>query len=467
MSIQYFSTRGGDGPYPFADVLLAGTARDGGLFVPERIPTLSGDDLEQLRGASYRELACRVLREFAGDSIDETTINASVNAAMPRFRHRAVAPLKQLDADLWLLELFHGPTFAFKDYALQIVAELIERALHSSGERILVLCATSGDTGAAAAAAFAGRHQASICVLHPHERVSPVQRRQMTTLHDDNVLNLAVDGDFDRCQGIVKELFGSSALARYHPVAVNSINWARITAQIVYYGYASLRLGSATGAVDFVVPTGNFGNVLAGHYARTMGFPIGKLIMSSNENDVLPRLFETGVMQSCDAVATLSPSMDIQTSSNFERLLFELKGGDGEQVAACQQQLRDNGRYTLTDVELSQLRDGFDARRCDTASTLDVIRATVAECGEVLCPHTATAMAIAREMGPGARPMVVVATAHPAKFPQAISQALGAATSLPEPLEVLSQRQERYTRVDPRGPAVVEAIESALAMYRA
>ncbi len=446
--MRYVSTRGAARPRCFDEVLLSGLAEDGGLYVPEHIPRLAPAQAAEWRRLPYPKLAARIVSLFAADSIPEQVIDDAADAAFERFRHSAIAPLKQLDAGRWLLELFHGPTYAFKDYALQLVGRLIERRLRERGRKILVLCATSGDTGAAAAAAFAGLDNVHIAVLHPLGRVSPVQRRQMTTIEAHNLLNLAVRGTFDDCQSIVKRLFVDRGMAAMNPVAVNSINWARITAQITYYAWAALRLGATARRVDFVVPTGNFGNVLAGFIARQMGFPVGRLILSSNENDVLPRFFHTGTMQSRGVVGTLSPSMDIQVSSNFERFLYELKGRDGAAVREAQEALARNGSYTLDSEEMVRAREHLEAVRCDTRETLAEIARTHEETGEVLCPHTATAAFAARHIDSGGGPpVVIIATAHPAKFPEAIGRALGRPLPAPEALQTLHQRSEHYQEV--------------------
>ncbi|MDX1610063.1 MAG: threonine synthase [Halofilum sp. (in: g-proteobacteria)] len=442
--MNYVSTRGDAAKHDFASTLLSGLAPDGGLFVPERIEPLGEAAISRLRGADYATVATEVVSLFAGDSIVRTEIADAIAAALRQFRHPAIAPHRQLDQDRWLLELFHGPTLAFKDYALQIVGELIERRLAHAGRRATVLCATSGDTGAAAAAAFAGRDNVSVVVLHPHGRVSEVQRRQMTTLAHDNVHNFAVDGDFDDCQAMVKALFVDPQAAPLNLTAVNSINWARITSQVAYYAWSSLRL-SGGGAVNYVVPTGNFGNVLAGDVARTLGFPVGRLVLSSNDNDVLPRFFDSGRMERRGTVHTLSPSMDIQVSSNFERALWIATGGDPAAVADYQRALAEQGGYTLDAAPLQRLRERFAAVRCSEDEALDEMGRTWRETGELLCPHTATAARTARNLEL-AGPVVTVATAHPAKFPEAVRRATGEEPPRPQLLDAVMRAEERYER---------------------
>jgi len=442
--MEYVSTRGGDAGQAFSSILLAGVASDGGLYMPRAIAPLSEDSIERLRHADYATVATELIARFAGDSMAHDAIADAVSSALRTFRHPAIAPHRQLDENRWLLELFHGPTLAFKDYALQVVGELVERQLTSEGRRATVICATSGDTGAAAAAAFADRDNVSVVVLHPEGRVSEVQRRQMTTLEADNVFNYAVDGDFDDCQAMVKALFVDPEAQPLNLTAVNSINWARITAQIAYYAWSSLRL-SGGGPVHYVVPTGNFGNILAGDVARSLGFPVGRLALSSNDNDVLPRFFEEGRMQRRETVRTISPSMDIQVSSNFERALWIACDGDTAAVAGYQRQLAEAGGYTLAPEAHERLRLRFAALRCTEVDALEEMARTWRETGEMLCPHTATANWAARRLE-GAGTVVTVATAHPAKFPDAVQRATGQEPPRPPLLDQVMQAKERYGR---------------------
>lgn len=449
--MQYISTRGDRSGHGFAATLLSGLAPDGGLFVPARIDPLEAATIERLRNASYATVASELISLFAGSSMEPAEIDAAVVTALRNFDHPAIAPHRQIDENRWLLELFHGPTLAFKDYALQIVGELIERQLAREGRHATVLCATSGDTGAAAAAAFAGRDNISVVVLHPDGRVSDVQRRQMTTLEHDNVFNFAVDGDFDDCQAMVKALFVDPEAGPLNLTAVNSINWARITCQIAYYAWSSLRLAGG-GPVHYVVPTGNFGNILAGDVARDLGFPVGRLVLSSNDNDVLPRFFDSGRMERRGTVRTISPSMDIQVSSNFERALWTAYEGDAAAVAAAQESLTASGGYQLEADALERLRERFAAVRCTEQEALAEIERTWRETGTILCPHTATAAHAARTLDLSG-PVTVAATAHPAKFPDAVKRATGIEPPRPELLEAVMRKPERYERIpaDPSG----------------
>ncbi|MDZ7788686.1 MAG: threonine synthase [Halofilum sp. (in: g-proteobacteria)] len=440
--MEYRSTRGDDSSHGFASALLAGLAPDGGLFVPSRIEPLAEQTLAGLRGADYATIARELIARFAAPDIEPATIAASVDRALGNFTHPAIAPHQQLDQNRWLLELFHGPTLAFKDYALQFVGELIEHQLKREGRHATVICATSGDTGAAAASAFAGRENISVVVLHPAGRVSEVQRRQMTTLAYDNVANFAIDGDFDDCQAMVKALFVDPAAAPLNLTAVNSINWARITCQVAYYAWSSMRLGGA-GPVNYIVPTGNFGNILAADVARRLGFPVGHLVLTSNDNDVLPRFFETGRMERRDTRQTISPSMDIQVSSNFERALWFASDGDTAAVSEWQRALADERAFSVDAGTLGRLRERFSAARCTEAEALEEMARTWRETGTMICPHTATAAHAARTLDLDG-PVVVAATAHPAKFPDAVRQATGHEPPRPDLLESVMEAPERY-----------------------
>ncbi|HBR98908.1 MAG TPA: threonine synthase [Gammaproteobacteria bacterium] len=444
--MKYVSTRGTARGDDFASVLLSGLAPDGGLFIPERLEPFTPDELAAYRDLDYAGVAKRILTHFAGDSLPTALIDGAVDSALSRFHHAAIAPHLQLDENTWLLELYHGPTFAFKDYALQIVGELIDRQLAAEGRRATIICATSGDTGAAAAAAFAGRENVDVVVLHPLGRVSDVQRRQMTTLPDANVRNFAVRGDFDTCQAMVKTLFLDPKSAPLNFTAVNSINWARIICQTVYYVWSSLKLNSA-GPVNYVIPTGNFGNILAADIARILCFPVGQLMLSSNENDVLPRFFDSGAMECRDTVETLSPSMDIQLSSNFERALWMALDQDAAAVSALQAKLAESGQYHLMDAGLTKLRKRFSALACQRDQALSEMRRVQAVSGQVLCPHTATASFAAQQTGFEGT-TVVVGTAHPAKFTQAVEQALGQPAAMPALLAPVLNAPERFETID-------------------
>lgn len=444
--MRYVSTRGVARGDDFASVLLTGLAPDGGLFVPEELKAFSSEEIASFNGLSYSDVAKRILGHFAGDSISEDIIATSVDNALSRFHHKAIAPLRQLNENTWLLELYHGPTFAFKDYALQIVGELIDHQLKLEGRRATIVCATSGDTGAAAAAAFAGRESVDVVVLHPLGRVSDVQRRQMTTLPDKNVKNYAVKGDFDTCQTMVKNLFMDEKAIDLNLTAVNSINWARIISQTVYYVWSSMKLASA-GKVNYVVPTGNFGNILAADIARKLGFPVGKLMLSSNENDVLPRFFDSGDMECKETLETLSPSMDIQLSSNFERALWMALGGDSNAVKKVQSELSTNGKYSLPSEGLTQLRSRFTAMACGRDEAIKEMQTTLDESDVVLCPHTATASYAARNTHFEGT-TVVVGTAHPAKFDKASQAAFGHQAEMPKLLAPVLEAEEKFDIID-------------------
>jgi len=444
--VRYISTRGAAPALGFEDVLLTGLARDGGLYVPETWPTFSADDIRALRGLPYSEVAVRVMLPFLGGAIAEDDFRALVEDAYATFDHAAVTPLVQLDQRTWVLELFHGPTLAFKDVALQLLGRLFDHVLEKRGERVTIVGATSGDTGSAAIEACRDRHNVDIFILHPKGRTSEVQRRQMTSVLSSNVHNIALEGSFDDCQDLVKAMFNDTAFRdKLNLSAVNSINWARIMAQIVYYFTAAVALGAPEREVDFVVPTGNFGNVYAAYGARAMGLPIGKLIVGSNTNDILARFFASGTMAAQGVTPTLSPSMDIQISSNFERLLFDLLGRDGAAVDAVMRRFRAEGRFSVTDAQLTEALKLFAGHRVDETATMATIEETWrTHGGYTVEPHTAVgvASAAAVETAPEV-PVVVLATAHPAKFPDAVEKATGRRPALPPRLSDLYEREER------------------------
>jgi threonine synthase len=448
--VRYLSTRD-NGPDPaahdFEEVLLAGLAADGGLFVPQHLPDLDRDAQNGLAGLPYAELAARVLKVFAGDAFGAAELARLCAQAYGNFRHAAVAPLVQLDERLWLLELFHGPTLAFKDLALQVVGLMFDAVLARRGEQVTIIGATSGDTGSAALAACRDRQALDIFMLYPQGRISDVQRRQMTTVAAPNAQALAVEGTFDDCQDIVKALFADPELRRdLHLSAVNSINFARVAAQIVYYIAAGLALGAPARAVSFSVPTGNFGNVYAGHLARRLGLPIARLVIGTNENDILARYFAGGEMAIAPVAASLSPSMDIQVASNFERLLFELKGGSGRGVAADLRQFRDSGRLPPDAQAWRRAARLFSAHRVDDDATLATIGDTYRRAGLLIDPHTAVAVAAARaELAAHdwSGPIVALATAHPAKFPEAVARATGIRPPVPPALAEIIDKPER------------------------
>ena len=450
--MRYLSTRD-PRPEPashtFEAVLLGGLAEDGGLYVPERLPALEPAALGSLAGLPYAELAARVMALFAGDDFALAELRALSERAYGGFRHAAVAPLVQLDERLWLLELFHGPTLAFKDLALQLVGLLFDSALARHGEQVTIVGATSGDTGSAALAACRDKAALDIFMLYPEGRISEVQRRQMTTVDADNAHALAIEGNFDDCQDIVKALFADPALRHdLNLSAVNSINFARVAAQIVYYLAAGLALGAPDRPVSFSVPTGNFGNVYAGHLARALGLPITHLVIGTNENDILARYLATGAMTIAPVVPSLSPSMDIQVASNFERLMFELKGRNGAAVTAALRAFRQTGALPADEQAWHGARALLSGHRVNDATTLETIADTYRRTGLLIDPHTAVAVAAARAELAGneaAAPIVALATAHPAKFPDAVERATGIRPPVPSALAEIMEQRERIT----------------------
>ena len=444
--MRYISTRGQAPERNFADILLAGLAEDGGLFMPVTWPHLSASDLRAMRGLPYAELAARVMQPFVGDSVPFATLQKICMEAYAGFSHPAVAPLVQLGPNLWSLELFHGPTLAFKDMAMQVLGRLFDHVLAARDERVTIVAATSGDTGSAAIEACRDRARIKIAILHPEGRTSEVQRRQMTTVLAPNVANIAVAGTFDDCQDLVKAMFADVPFRKEMRLsAVNSINWARIAAQIPYYVAAALALGAPEREVAFSVPTGNFGNVLAAWAARRMGVPIARLVVASNHNDILARFLADNDMSIRGVEPSLSPSMDIQVSSNFERLLFELLDRDPAATAAAMQGFRATGRMDVPRAvwqRATMLMHGF---RLDDAGTLAEIRRLDLECGYLADPHSAIGIAAARALPCPHTPIIAAATAHPAKFPDAMEQATGRRPVLPRALADLYERPERFT----------------------
>ncbi|MBI2714995.1 MAG: threonine synthase [Rhizobiales bacterium] len=455
--MRYVSTRGEAPALNFVEVMLAGLARDGGLYVPESWPALDAKTIAGFAGRPYAEVAVEVIRPFVGDSIAEADLARMAQEAYGTFRHPATAPLVQLGASLFVLELFHGPTLAFKDLAMQLVARLMDHVLRARGERSTIVVATSGDTGGAAVEAFRGRAQVDVVALFPHGRISEVQRRMMTTATDANVHALAIEGTFDDCQALVKAMFNHHAFRdRVRLSGVNSINWARIVAQTVYYFTAAVALGAPHRKVAFTVPTGNFGDVYAGYVAQRLGLPIDRLVVATNVNDILARAFATGAYEIKDVVATSSPSMDIQISSNFERLLFETGRRDAAAVRAAMASLAQSRRFVVSAHALKEMRALFTADRADEQECAATMRAWMREAGYCADPHTAVALAVAeKETRDPAVPMVVLSTAHPAKFPDAVAAACGITPALPDWLADLSQRPERVS-VLPADQAAVE-----------
>ncbi len=443
--MNYISTRGAAPILTFGEAMMTGLARDGGLYVPESVPVMTRDQIAALAGLSYEDIAFRVMRPYLGDTFTDDEFRSLIAKAYAGFGHAARAPLVQLGPNHFLLELFHGPTLAFKDFAMQLIGQMMQAALAKTGERITIVGATSGDTGSAAMEAFRGLANVDVFILYPHGRVSEVQRRQMTTPSEANVHALAVDGDFDDCQARVKDMFNDFAFRDGVRLAgVNSINWARVLAQVVYYFSAAVSLGAPHRAVSFTVPTGNFGDIFAGYIARRMGLPIEKLVIATNQNDILDRAMKSGAYVTDGVRPSISPSMDIQVSSNFERALFDAYGRDGKAVAQLMAELKAGG-FHISQGAMDMLRATFASGRCSEEETVATIRATYATTGEILCPHSAVGVKVAEDhLGP--TPMVTLATAHPAKFPDAVQGAMGTRPQLPARMADLFDRPERVTR---------------------
>jgi threonine synthase len=455
--VRYVSTRGEAPTLGFVEATLAGLARDGGLYVPASWPKLSEDTIASFAGRPYAEVAVEVIRPFVGDAIPEHDLARMTREAYGSFRHPAVAPLVQFGPSDFVLELFHGPTLAFKDLAMQLLGRLMDHALAARGERTTIVVATSGDTGGAAVEAFRGRARADLVVLYPQGRISDVQRRMMTTTADDNVHAIAIEGTFDDCQALLKGMFNHHAFRdRARLSGVNSINWARIVAQVVYYFTAAVALGSPHRKVAFTVPTGNFGDIYAGYVARAMGLHVGRLVIATNVNDILARTIATGSYEPREVVPTSSPSMDIQVASNFERLLFEVYGRDDSAVRGLMASLAQSRRFVLSEPALSGIRAVFSAGRADEGETAATIRTMLRETGHFIDPHTAVGIAVAeKENRDQSVPMVVLGTAHAAKFPDAVEAACGVRPPLPEWLADLDRRPERVTTL----PADQMAVE--------
>ena len=454
--MDYISTRGSAPALDFAGATLAGLASDGGLYVPREWPRFSAADIAGFAGLPYAELAQRIMQPFVGDSLTPERLLELTRAAYGRFAHQAVTPLKQFDEQQWLLELFHGPTLAFKDVALQLLGLLFEEFLGRSGQNLTIVGATSGDTGSAAIDAVAGRAKVDIFMLHPKGRVSEVQRRQMTTVLAPNVTNIAIEGTFDDAQAMVKRMFGDTAMTgRFAIGAVNSINWARLMAQVVYYFAASLQLGAPHRPVAFSVPTGNFGDVFAGYVAAQMGLPIARLIVATNVNDILHRALSQGDYSAGTVTPTAAPSMDIQVSSNFERLLFDLNGRDGAALSAQMAGFEATKAMQLTNAQREGASALFTSARADAEEMDAAIRWAWEACGELIDPHTAIGLHAARASGlPRDVPVVTLATAHPAKFPEAVEAATGTRPVLPARVGDLFEREERLIEL----PGTYEAV---------
>lgn len=442
--MQFVSTRGQAPVLGFSDAVLAGLASDGGLYVPQDWPQLSHAEIASFAGKSYAQVAYEIISRFTGNEIPADKLHAIIEAAYKSFRHPSVTPLVELESNHFVLELFHGPTLAFKDVAMQFLSRIMDHILTERGLRATIVGATSGDTGSAAIEAFRGRDTTDIFILHPLGRTSEVQRRQMTTVLDANVHNIALQGTFDDCQDAVKAMFNNHAFRDSVRLSgVNSINWGRIVAQIVYYFVAAVSLGAPHRKVSFTVPTGNFGDIFAGYCAKRMGLPIEKLVIATNANDILRRTLDTGRYEMSGVSPTISPSMDIQISSNFERLLFESAGRDADAVVRMMAALKQSRGFDLPERSITAIRAEFAAGTAGEEATSKTIAESWAQSAYLLDPHTAVGVAVARSLSRGPEPMITLATAHPAKFPAAVKAASGVEPALPSWLGDLYQRPER------------------------
>ncbi len=444
--MKYISTRGQAPALNFEETMLTGLARDGGLYVPDTVPTLSADDIRAMQGASYEDIAYAVMRPFIGDTFTDDEFRAIISRAYDGFAVETRAPLKQLGPNHWLLELFHGPTLAFKDFAMQLIGQMFQASLTRSGKRVTIVGATSGDTGSAAIEAFAGLENVDVFIMYPHGRVSEVQRRQMTTPDAPNIHALALDGDFDDCQARLKDMFNDHTFRDEVGLAgVNSINWGRVLAQIVYYFSSAVALGAPDRRVSFTVPTGNFGDIFAGFMAKEMGLPIERLVIATNQNDILHRCMQAGDYTKHGVQPSISPSMDIEVSSNFERALFWAHDKDGAAVSNLMAELA-RGGFRVSDNAMTALKAIYDSGMADETTTSDTITKTLENRAELLCPHSAVGVYVADNHITNV-PMITLATAHPAKFPDAVEKATGIRPPLPKHMADLYERPERVTRV--------------------
>lgn len=453
----FHSTRGLSSQVDIRMAALTGLAPDGGLYLPEKWPQFSSQDIANMRGKSYQDIALQIMLPFMGDAMPDALLRELIEKAYAPFDSPEVTPLKKLEEDFYILELFHGPTLAFKDVALQFLGHAFESFLEKESHRMTIIGATSGDTGSAAIAALAGRKNIDVFILYPEKGPSDIQRKQMTCVAAPNVHALAVRGSFDHCQAIVKALFADREFrAERNLSTVNSINWLRILAQIVYYFVAAQKV---KGAPTFVVPTGNFGDVFAGYAASKCGLPIGKLVVASNNNDILTRFFATGAMKPEGASATLSPSMDIQISSNFERLLYDLCGGDTNRMRAFMEDLKNKGSFAVTEAQLKQARERFLAGKATDEETLSYIAGIHRTYGYILDPHTAVGVKVAHDhLADLPKPVVCLATAHPGKFPETIERAIGFAPSVPPKTAALIAKPERLTVLDAQTESIAAYI---------
>ncbi|MGV6806966.1 MAG: threonine synthase [bacterium] len=450
--MKYISTRGRAPAFNFEDAVLAGLAEDGGLYVPESLPQFSTEEIASWVGLEYRDLAFKVMQPFVNGEIPDAVLKELIDKSYDTFSHDAIAPLVQIAHNEWILELFHGPTLAFKDFALQFLGHLLDHILKKRDQRAVVMGATSGDTGSAAIEGCRGCDNLDIFILHPHNRVSDVQRRQMTTVLENHVHNIALEGNFDDCQNMVKASFSDQSFLPdgRKLVAVNSINWARIMAQIVYYFYAALALGAPDRKVSFSVPTGNFGDIFAGYLAKRMGLPVHRLIIATNANDILHRCISDNDHSVRELIHSLSPSMDIMVSSNFERLLFDLYNRDGEAIDALMADFRQSGAFQLSAAAMTKARDQFLSYRLDDDAMVKVIAEVYDRSEYLLDPHTAVGLAAARAVHNDAEvPVICLSTAHPAKFPEAVRKSGYAGDPpLPHHMADLFDREERFTVIE-------------------
>jgi threonine synthase len=455
--LKYVSTRGEAPKLGFQDALLAGLARDGGLYIPETWPTLSQDEIRSMAGQPYAETAKKVLAPFVEGEIPTSDFHKMIDEAYASFHHPAVAPLVQIDDNHWVMELFHGPTLAFKDVAMQLLARLMDYVLAERGQKATIVGATSGDTGGAAIEAFRGRENTDIFILFPKGKVSPVQQRQMTTVSDANVHCLAIEGDFDDCQALVKDMFNHLEFRdRLQLSGVNSINWGRIMAQVVYYFTTATALGAPDREISFTVPTGNFGDIFAGYVAKRMGLPIKELVIATNQNDILARTLATSRYETAGTSPSISPSMDIQVSSNFERLLFDASNRDASVIRNQMASLKQSGSFDVSAETMKNISSEFFAGACNEEETSKTISESLQECSYLVDPHTAVGLHVAEKYLSAETPMVTLATAHPAKFPDAVKAACGVYPDLPARMGDMMEREEHMS-VLPNDIAKLEA----------
>ena len=446
--MKYVSTRGYAPELSFEEAMLSGLATDGGLYVPAEVPTFDPREIAMLHGKSYEDVAFAIMRRFAGATFEEDEFRALIKAAYAGFGHECRAPLKQAGDGIWLLELFHGPTLAFKDFAMQLIGQMFQAVLQRRGESVTIVGATSGDTGSAAIEAFRGLDNVDVCILYPHDKVSEVQRRQMTTPTEANVRAFAVEGTFDDCQRHLKDMFADSGFREeMRLAAVNSINWARVMAQVVYYFASAVALGAPDRKISFCVPTGNFGDIYAGEVARRMGLPVERLVIATNQNDILHRALVSGEYRTGEVRPSISPSMDIQVSSNFERLLFDAYGRDADAVVSLMDDLNSGNGFRIDDVALGRIGETFASGRVSEEETMSRIRAMHDAIGQLVCPHTAVGLEVADRVAEPRVPMIALATADPAKFPEAVERATDIRPPLPNRMADLYERPERVTRV--------------------